>query len=411
MTVPTSRSPLRVLVIGGGIGGLCLAQGLRQAGVDVQVYERDGSAEGRRQGYRLRISPEGERGLLACLPPGLRELLSATANTRDDSGLVAYDEHLVEQWAPSFEDPRADAPDKIDAVDRVTLRRILLAGLADVVRFGRTFERLERTADGRVVAHFEDGSSAEGDVLIAADGSNSRVREQLRPWDRPTDLGIRTVFSRIPRAAAVAAGLPAALQDRFSYVIGTDGHHLGLMPMTFREQPSRAAARLWPDAGLTDSEDYYMSVFNVHREDLGIDDDAFFALSGEELCALVVERTAHWHPDLRGIFGHALPGTTFAVALRATRPVQAWEPGPVVPLGDAAHTMPPSGGVGANTAIRDAEALTGLLTAVDRGERELGEAMAEYQKAMVEYATEGVEMSLRIAQWSIRTATSAEAAG
>ena len=194
MAMPTSRSPLRVLVIGGGIGGLCLAQGLRQAGVEVSVFERDDSAEGRRQGYRLRISPEGERGLLACLPPALGELLSATANVRDDSGLVAYDEHLAEQWAPSFEDPRADAPDKIDAVDRVTLRRILLAGLEEVVRFGKNFRSLERTAAGRVVAHFEDGSSAEGDVLIAADGTNSRVREQLRPWDRPRDLGIRTVF-------------------------------------------------------------------------------------------------------------------------------------------------------------------------------------------------------------------------
>lgn len=68
MAMRTSRSPIRVLVIGGGIGGLCLAHGLRQAGVDVEVYERDESADGRRQGYRLRISPQGEAGLRACLP-------------------------------------------------------------------------------------------------------------------------------------------------------------------------------------------------------------------------------------------------------------------------------------------------------------------------------------------------------
>ncbi|GAA1268282.1 FAD-dependent monooxygenase [Kitasatospora nipponensis] len=393
---------MRILVIGGGIGGLCLAQGLRQAGVAVTVYERDASAEGRRQGYRLRISPEGEAGLRACLPQPLQELLAATSNVRDDAGLLAYDENLVEQWAPRFEDPRADREDKIDAVDRVTLRRILLAGLEDVVVFGKNFERLERTERGTVVAHFEDGSSAEGDLLIAADGTNSKVREQLRPTDQPTDLGIRTIFSRIPRDAAVAAGLPEALHDRFSYVIGSDGHHLGLMPMTFRTRPSEAAARWWPGANLVDSDDYYMSVFNVHLADLGLDDAAFFALSGEELCRLVVDRTAAWHPDLRGIFTHALPETTFAVALRATQPVEAWEAGPVVPLGDAVHSMPPSGGVGANTAVRDAEALTRLLTAVVRGELELAEALAEYQKAMVEYATEGVEMSLKIAQWSIK---------
>ncbi|AUG78942.1 2-polyprenyl-6-methoxyphenol hydroxylase [Kitasatospora sp. MMS16-BH015] len=400
----TSRSPIRVLVIGGGIGGLCLAQGLRQAGVDVQVYERDESADGRRQGYRLRISPEGEAALRACLPAPLAQLLAATANTRDDSGLAAYDEHLVEQWAPRFDDPRAGRPDKIDAVDRVTLRRILLAGLEEVVHFGKNFQRLDRTADGRVTAYFEDGTEATGDVLVAADGTNSRVRAQLRPQDVPEDLGIRTIFSRIPRDAAIAAGLPPALQDRFSYVIGTDGHHLGLMPMLFRERPSAAAARLWPDAGLVDSDDYYMSVFNVHRSDLGIEDQEFFALSGEELCALVVDRTKAWHPDLREIFAFAQPETTFAVALRATRPVRAWETGPVVPLGDAVHAMPPSGGVGANTAVRDAQALSALLAAVDQGERELAAAVAEYQEAMVEYATEGVEMSMRIAQWSIKKA-------
>ncbi|GAB2750762.1 FAD-dependent monooxygenase [Kitasatospora kifunensis] len=400
----TSRSPIRVLVIGGGIGGLCLAHGLRQAGVDVEVYERDESADGRRQGYRLRISPQGEAGLRACLPDRLEELLSATANVRDDSGLVAYDENLVEQWAPSFEDPRAGLPDKIDAVDRVTLRRILLTGLDGAVRFGKNFQRLEQRPDGRVTAYFEDGTEATGDVLVAADGTNSRVRAQLRPEDSPQDLGIRTIFSRIPRAEAIAAGLPEALQDRFSYVIGTDGHHLGLMPMLFRERPRQAAARLFPQADLVDSDDYYMSVFNVHQEDLGLSDEEFFALGGEELCALVVERTKGWHPDLREIFAFAQPETTFAVPLRATRPVRPWEAGPVVPLGDAVHAMPPSGGVGANTAIRDAQLLGGLLAAVDRGERELGEATAQYQRAMVEYATEGVEMSLRIAQWSIKKA-------
>ncbi|MDJ0345983.1 NAD(P)/FAD-dependent oxidoreductase [Streptomyces sp. H10-C2] len=398
----TTHSPMHVLVIGGGIGGLCLAQGLHRAGVAVTVYERDESPEGRRQGYRLRISPEGEYALRECLPPALLELLTATSNERDDAGLVAYDEHLVQQWAPAFDDPRGDSPDKIDAVDRVTLRRILLAGLGDVVRFGKTFERYEQNADGRVVAHFEDGTRAEGDVLVAADGTNSRIRAQARPWDVPKDLGVRTVFSRIPRASAVSGGMPEVLRDRFSYVIGSDGHHIGLMPMTFRSRPTEAAARLWPDAALEDTDDYYMSVFNVHGEDLGMTDEAFFALSGEELCRLVVERTRSWHPDLRGIFGHAEPEATFAVALRATTPVEAWEDGPVIPLGDAVHTMPPSGGVGANTAVRDAAALTRALVAVERGEQERSAAFAEYQKAMVEYATEGVQMSLKIAQWSIK---------
>lgn len=397
-----SRDPLDVLIIGGGVGGLCLAQGLRRAGVGAAVRERDASPEGRRQGYRLRISPEGEEALRACLPPELLELLVATSNERENGGLAAFDQHLAEQWAPSFDDPRGDRPDRIDAVDRVTLRRVLLAGLGDAVRFGKTYEHFTRAADGRITAHFADGTSEECDVLVAADGTNSRVRAQVRPWDTPKDLGVRTVFSRIPRRSAISAGLPEFLRDRFSYVIGTDGHHLGLMPMVFRTPPTEAAARLWPDAGLADAEDYYMSVFNVHRDDLGMTDEELFALSGAELCRFVSERTAAWHPHLRGIFGHALPEESFAVALRATTPVEPWEPGPVVALGDAVHTMPPSGGVGANTAVRDAQALTTALSDVAAGRAGLAEAVGGYQDAMVKYATEGVQMSLKIAQWSIK---------
>ncbi|ONI77884.1 monooxygenase [Actinosynnema sp. ALI-1.44] len=393
---------VRVVVIGGGIGGLCLAQGLRQAGVDVTVYEQDSSPRGRSQGYRLRISPEGERALRDCLPPRVRDLLVATANVRYDSQLVAYDENLVEQWAPTFTDPRGEAPEKVDAVDRGTLRRVLLAGLDQSVHFGRQCTRVERRADGQVVAYFADGTRAVGDVLVAADGTNSRIRAQLRPGDVPRDLGVRTVFSRISRAAVTAADVPPGLRDRFSYVIGSDGYHLGLMPMIFRTRPDEAAARWWPGLPMDDVDDYYMSVFNVHRTDLGIDDETFFAMSGTRLCELVLERTAGWHPGLRGVVRHAQPDMTFAVALRATMPVQPWDQGNLVGLGDAVHTMPPSGGVGANTAVCDASVLCRVLTEVDRGERDLPDALADYYRAMVVHASQAVAMSLRIAQWSIK---------
>uniref|UniRef100_UPI000584DA1E NAD(P)-binding protein n=1 Tax=Actinoalloteichus spitiensis TaxID=252394 RepID=UPI000584DA1E len=64
-------SPPHVLVIGGGIGGLCLAQGLRAAGVPVTVHERDTHPAGRWEGYRIHIDPAGARSLRACLPDRL----------------------------------------------------------------------------------------------------------------------------------------------------------------------------------------------------------------------------------------------------------------------------------------------------------------------------------------------------
>ncbi|MFC6883218.1 MULTISPECIES: FAD-dependent oxidoreductase [Actinomadura] len=394
----------RVVIVGGGIGGLALAQGLRQAGFgDVTVYERDASPRGRMQGYRLRISPEGEQAVKACLPARARELLAATSNQRGSEGLVAYDERLNEMWSPDFTDPRADDPDKVDAVDRVTLRRVLLAGLGGAVRWGERFTHLERSGpEGRVVAHFAGGHADTADVLIAADGANSRVRGQLRPDDRHQDLGVRAILSRTPRAKADAAGLPEVLRDRFVNVTGSNGLRLALMPMVFRNPPREAAERIWPGLGFDPTEDYYMSVFSVHQDHLGLGDEAFFAMDGTALRDLVLERTADWHPDLRGVFAHAQPEETHPLALRATIPVEAWSAGNVIPLGDAAHTMPPTGGVGANTALRDAAGLTRALASAFHGGRDLAEAVAEYERDMVRYATEAIDTSLRIAKWSMK---------
>lgn len=399
----------RVIVIGGGLGGLALAQGLRKAGVEVSVHERDASPRGRMQGYRLRLLPEGERALRDCLPERTQELLTVTSNKRYNHGWSAYDEKLVPQWTPKFDDPRGDADESMGALDRATLRRCLLAGLDGVVHFGDRFTRCERRPDGKVVAHFANGGTATGDVLVAADGVNSQVRRQLRPDDRPHDLGVRTILSRTPRDQAVAAGLPDFLRDRTVYVMGSDGHHLGLMPMVYRTPPRTAAERLWPGLEFDYNDDYYMSVFNAQSDVLGLSDDEFFAMSGEELRAFVLERTAGWHPDLRGVFAHSEPAETFPIAMRVKLPVETWEPGNVIPLGDAAHTMPPSGGFGANTALQDASALTAALAGAARGERSAADASAAYQAAMVDYATEAINTSLKIAQWSIHIEPPVEA--
>jgi 2-polyprenyl-6-methoxyphenol hydroxylase-like FAD-dependent oxidoreductase len=396
-----SRRGLRVVVVGGGIGGLCLAQGLRASGVRVGVYERDVSPAARNQGYRLHISPEGEQAMRDCLPERVLRLVSATANVRYGEGLAAYDEQLSPQWAPEFSDPRGGDPEKIDSVDRITLRHALLAGLNTIVHFDRRLVRHEILPSREVAAHFANGDCAVGDVLVAADGVNSRVREQYPNLAGPQDLGIRTIFGRIPMTAAVQGLLSDRLRDRFSYVLGADGYHLGLMPMVFRTPPRQGAAQLWPGLAMSDGADYYMCVFNLHSDRAGIPDEQLLSLTGADAWRIALERTAHWHPELRAILAHADTSASFVVPLRATSPVEPWDCLPVIPLGDAVHAMPPSGGVGANTALRDASALTLALTAVDRGDVELADAVADYQAAMVTYATESVNMSLRIAQWSI----------
>src|SRR5690348_14560953 len=77
------------------------------------------------------------------------------------------------------------------AVDRLTLRQILLAGLDDIVHFNRAFARSEQQVDGRVRAYFTDGTSAVGDVLVAADGVGSGIREQFLPHAKVIETDMR----------------------------------------------------------------------------------------------------------------------------------------------------------------------------------------------------------------------------
>src|SRR5438046_6479453 len=69
---------MKVLLVGAGIGGLALAQGLRRRGVNVAVFERDRTPTDRLQGYRIHINEFGSRALHYCLAPELLEALLAT---------------------------------------------------------------------------------------------------------------------------------------------------------------------------------------------------------------------------------------------------------------------------------------------------------------------------------------------
>jgi 2-polyprenyl-6-methoxyphenol hydroxylase-like FAD-dependent oxidoreductase len=82
----------------------------------------------------------------------------------------------------------ADPVARHRAASRITLRQLVLAEL-DNVHLGKTFERYEQR-DGHIVAHFEDGTRAEGDIPVAADGGGSRVRRQFLPHAPRIDTGV-----------------------------------------------------------------------------------------------------------------------------------------------------------------------------------------------------------------------------
>jgi 2-polyprenyl-6-methoxyphenol hydroxylase-like FAD-dependent oxidoreductase len=126
---------LRVLVVG-GLGGLCLAQGLRRHGLPVTVVERDAAASKRRQGCRLHVDSRAATGLHECLPPHLSELFRGTTG-QPSRRVRVLSAQLRTLRAFDFPVPDETDPTGVNtSADRQTLREILLAGLDDTVRFG-----------------------------------------------------------------------------------------------------------------------------------------------------------------------------------------------------------------------------------------------------------------------------------
>jgi salicylate hydroxylase len=385
--------PLHVLIAGGGLSGLCLAQGLKRAGVSCAVYERD--PEVRRQGYRITINGDGGNALEACLPEDLFELyLQASRNTPPKRMAVVVSAQCGELSAsPHFGAPN-DGPRPHTAIHRRTLRQILGARLGDALRPG-TVSGFERDGEG-VRLLLADGSTAEGDVLVGADGVHSAIRRALLPDVEVIDTGVRGlgVFARTPLPPDVHDALPEILLSGF--VIAVDpatGVTLAMGAMDPRRPPEEAAAELAPGVRVDPVEPYMMLSGGI-RPGSPIPAPADWTEeTAREVHASMVDAVSGWHPALRGLVERIELDTMFASNFMRLDPAPPWEPGNVTLVGDAIHAMLPTMGMGGNTSLHDAAILTGKLAAGQRGELDLVAAIGEYEQEMREFAYPIMEMS------------------
>ncbi len=385
-------SDLHVIIAGGGLGGLALAQGLHRAGISVAVHEKDPTAAFRNQGYRIRINPDGITALQAVLTPQAFELFAATAGN-PGARMDTFDHRLKLLHAQELPiHPELPGGGNL-AVNRMTLRQILLSGLEKAMHYGARLTRYTTHPSGAVTAHFADGTAATGDVLIGADGVNSAVRRQYLPQARVVDAGLRLLYGKVPLAGDEARSLlPPELLGLWTTVVGAERRFVGLAPVQYREPVHQAAARIAPDIELSADSDYLACVFGARREQFPCTDPELFAMSGPELQSLTLSLVKGWHPDLVEIVSRQDPASIFPVPVRTSVPTGAWETTSVTLLGDAIHVMSPAIGVGANTALRDARVLTNRLVQAAGG-RPLAEALHAYEEEMIGYGFDAVRDS------------------
>lgn len=396
-----AETPLRVLIIGAGIGGLALGQALVAAGgVDVQICERNRTATDWLDGYRININPDGSRALHECLPPALWEAFVATSSA-PSGGITFRTEQLQELFTITRDDMTGGSSDPADGqfgASRVVLRNLLLAGLGDVIRFGAEFERYTVAADTTVTAHFADGSTASADVLIGADGANSPVRKQYLPHAERVLSDAGGLAARLPLDDDTRAWLPSYLANGMTMVMPKSGSwSMFTSAFTGRHTLTSAIADgvgltglgVDPNRLLDTLEDYVLCTLIVDHRALP---ENVLDLDGDTLQELAADMVRDWNPALHRIVDECDPTSITAIRFRQSTLVDPWPSTTVTVLGDAIHNMTPVGGLGANSALRDAAALARQLLAVRDGAT-LIPAIAAYEEQMRDWGYAAVRES------------------
>jgi salicylate hydroxylase len=220
----------------------------------------------------------------------------------------------------------ADPVARHRVASRITLRQVLLSGLDDV-HMGKTFERYEERG-GHIVAHFADGSSAVGDVLVAADGGGSRVRRQFLPYAERIDTGVIGIAGKVFLDVA-RDRIARPLLDGISLAAGRGGNEPALA----------GAGNLYENR-----RSYLIWALSARREKFALGAGA--ETDAGALAAVASGQMSGWSHAFRDLVGLTDPTTISCLAIRSAVSVSPWRTGHITLLGDAIHSMTPYRGIG-----------------------------------------------------------------
>jgi len=352
----------KVLIAGGGIGGLAAALALLKRGFDVEVHEQASALK--EVGAGLQLSANGCRALyelgvgealqlLSCEATGKEVRLWSTGDTWKLFDLGA--ESVARYGYPYF------------TVYRPDLLAVLAAGVralkADAIHLGARSLGFEQDEDG-VSLLLEDaavrgdvliGAAVRGDVLIGADGVHSKIRQGLFGADQAEFTGLVAWRGVIPMER-----LPA----RMRRMVGTNwvgpGGHIVHYPLR--------AGQLMNFVGVRERGDWQVESWSV----AGSIDECLADFNG-------------WHDDIQ-LMIRAIDAP-YKWALKHRAPLPRWSVGRVSLLGDACHSTLPFLAQGAAMAIEDGFILARALEA----HSDAGAALVRYEEARRARTTRMVE--------------------
>lgn len=343
----TEVEKMKVIIAGGGIGGVCAAHALIARGIDVTVYEKAGDS--REVGAALMLTPNSTR-LLAHI--GLLERLrSIGVQTRAAVRRSALDMSLKYGMTLGVE-----AEELFGAPLLHLHRGELLGTLSDalppgVLHLNRRVVGFGQDAEG-VRLELEGGETVVADLLVAADGSQSRIRSALFA---PAERVFRKGWSHRALIPRDSSPLAREFADAATLTFFGDAQAVGFISFAGPHFLNTIVGTPGWDLDLPDGR---TNVPVTHEEVMGFIQD--------------------WDPRLQDLLSHA--GQFVRWPMYDTEPLDTWSRGRVTLLGDAAHAMLPTYGQGASQTIEDGFALAHALAV--HGDS-VGDALAQYEAVRI----------------------------
>ncbi len=320
----------KALIIGAGIAGPTTAIFLKQAGIDAEVFEAWPYSSG--IGGGLQIAPNGMHVLAEI---GLADELIRRGSiaesfdfySQSGARLGSVNRNMQARFGqPAVNMCRATLNETL--VDKAWCENVALY-------FGKRLVGIEDRANRPVVAHFADGSTAEGDFVIGADGVHSVLRTHVVPGGpRPFDTGLIGFGGFVPRSVLANTPIGQRVETTFGqsgffgYGFCSSDHNDGVM--WWSTQPSH-----------------------------GIDAAAFRGMSQDAIRRHLRNFHAGWHDPIQQILDAAENIVVTDTLDVATLPT--WSRGRALLIGDAAHATSPHAGQGASLALEDAMRLSRLM--------------------------------------------------